>query len=510
MLICLIIYSPLFAQKDLPHPPSDFQTIPSGSYVLAMDTSYQKIVAPFNLKAYGLINQFLQNQFPVKWAIRAGKNLNDIDFSAQAERVFPSVTAPMMMDFRGGPFIIPDTSICGLTTQNIIQSFGNNVCVYRLIQSEVIDIRYTINNRPKVAIFTNGGNEQIHAKILTAAGISNYEFLDAANIANLKSCFTFASEPHWDFNNAMCFTDLSTLSSGSITSYQWSFGEPVAGTGDSSSSQNSCHLYSTSNTFNVSLTTISDQGCQSTFSKTVTVSPLPVIDFTPSWACLAIQTCFTNLSTIASGSITGYNWNFSEPVSGTTDTSSLKNPCYLFSNLNPVDVTLILTSNKGCSDTLNRNVNVSTVPVANFGSNIVCPGITTCFSDLSTIPAGSIVNWQWNFSDTASGLTDSSNSQNPCHTFLNTSSPNVSLTVTSNIGCQNTITTPVFFNPVPSADFSTTTPCLGNQTCFTDLTTLSSGSIQSRQWTFGEVSSGLANSSSLQNPAVPDLFSIHL
>ena len=992
----------LFAQKDLPNPPSDFQTISAGSLVIAMDTAYQKIVpagqAPFNLKAYGLINQLLQNGFPVKWAIRSGKSLNGIDFSAQAKRIYPSAAPSSIMNFPGGPFIVPDTSICGITTQNIIQNFGNNVCVYQLINSEVIDIRYTISNRPKVAIFTNGGNQLIHAKILDAAGITNYDFLDAANITNLNSCYTLVSEPHWDyisanpvvvngvknfvinggnffaqcqaletyenygffgttngialvnkvvthtyhntdlpilqisgtlmenqggsvknyapragsawknttykvisqnggdtivslgmhlsppttvggnafflgshdyysltdlrklnalrmylnaifipsvnnnvwatagtdqsmtcvggislgcsptgppgatytwspstglnctncpnpvanplsttnysltvtnsngckstdvvmitnnlvypvanfsattvcanlqtiFNNqstnspvqwnwdfgdgtmsvvqnpvhtyltsgtydvtltvtnnigctntihknvivnpnpvvnfsstapcfgqptcftnsstvpsgsitnwswnfgdsgsssntsslqnpchtytalsantaltlttnlgcqssislpvtispdpvssfastlscsgsstcftdlssvssgsivgwswnfidpgsgaanssslknpchlystfsnmtaqltvttdkgcqqtfsapvsfyplpvsafsttstclreATCFSNLSTISAGVIASQQWSFGDPNSGVGNSSTLQNSCHTYSSSNTFNVTLTNVSDYGCQSSVSTPVTVSPLPVIDFKPSWSCLAKQTCFTDLSTIASGSITTFSWNFNEPVSGSTDSSTLQNPCYVFSTLNPIDVTVILTSDKGCVDTLQRSIAVSSVPSANFNSTVVCTGTTTCFSDLSTIPAGSIVKWRWDFSDTASGPADSSSQQNPCHIFLN-ASPTVSLTVTSDIGCENTVTHPVSFNPVPVADFSTTASCIGSPTCFNDLTSISSGNIVNYLWDFGEAGSGTANNSINQNP----------
>src|SRR5690606_40978683 len=55
-----------FAQQDLPGPSSNIQTVPAGSFVVPMDNIYQSIVpagqAPFNLKAYGLINAFLQNR----------------------------------------------------------------------------------------------------------------------------------------------------------------------------------------------------------------------------------------------------------------------------------------------------------------------------------------------------------------------------------------------------------------------------------------------------------------
>ncbi|MCH8905303.1 MAG: hypothetical protein IIA45_15500, partial [Bacteroidetes bacterium] len=46
---------------DLPSPAANIETIPMGSYVIAMDNDNQSIISPFNLKAYGLANELLQN-----------------------------------------------------------------------------------------------------------------------------------------------------------------------------------------------------------------------------------------------------------------------------------------------------------------------------------------------------------------------------------------------------------------------------------------------------------------
>ncbi len=199
---CIFSLSTL-AQQDLPNPPANFQAVPAGSYVIPMDNINQSIVpagqGSFNLKAYGLLNEFLQEGIRVKWAIRAGKERDDIDFTAVAERVAPSAIAATSIDFRGGPLIVPDTILpCGLSTAEIIAAFGNNVAVYRLTQNTTVDVRYELSHRPKIAVFNNGGNEQIHTKILDAAGVTDYEIMDAADIVNLINCYTFASEPHAD------------------------------------------------------------------------------------------------------------------------------------------------------------------------------------------------------------------------------------------------------------------------------------------------------------------------
>lgn len=57
-----------------------------------MDTLYQKHPGYFNMKAYGLVNELLQNEIPVKWAIKAGKTRTasgSIDFTTTATRIFP-------------------------------------------------------------------------------------------------------------------------------------------------------------------------------------------------------------------------------------------------------------------------------------------------------------------------------------------------------------------------------------------------------------------------------------
>src|SRR5690606_33909442 len=146
---------------------SNIQTVPAGSFVVPMDNIYQSIVpagqAPFNLKAYGLINAFLQNGIPVKWVIKSDKQRDDIDFTALVERITPSSSAASIIDFRGGPFIVPDTILpCGESTTEIINAFGNNVAVYKLLNNTSVDVRYTITHKPKIAVFNNGGNQQIH------------------------------------------------------------------------------------------------------------------------------------------------------------------------------------------------------------------------------------------------------------------------------------------------------------------------------------------------------------
>ena len=194
----------LYAQQhpDLPNPSANIQTAVAGSLVIPMDNAKQNVASIFNLKAYGLIHSLLLNDIPVKWIIRSGKGKDSVDFSATAERVYPFPTSPAMTDFMASEFIIDSIwttkpSPSGKTVTEIITAYGNNVAVYRLTQNVAVDVRYTLNFHPKIAVFNNGGNQAIHQAILNAGGVTNYITTGAGVFPGIFQCFTFASEPHW-------------------------------------------------------------------------------------------------------------------------------------------------------------------------------------------------------------------------------------------------------------------------------------------------------------------------
>jgi PKD repeat protein len=649
------------AQKDLPNPPADIVSIPAGSYVIPMDTNLQNIVppgqAPFNLKAYGLINEFLQNKIPVRWAIASGKNLNDIDFTAMAEQVFPSTSLPSMMDFYSGPFIVYDTSVCGRSTYDIIQDFGNDVAVYRLTQSVAVDVRYKITHNPKIAIFINGSNQQIHSKILDSAGINSYDFIDAANIGSLVDCYTFASEPHWDIaianQNVINGVKNFVLSGGNffaqckaVETYE-NLGFFMSNTGisltnipvshsyhnadmaamqihgtihenqggavsnwtlDSASFWGSqtyklvtsngsdtviamgahltapqdtggnvffvgCHDYMTDSTnlFDLSeinkvnelrmylnsvfipsienelwaiagndkyvncagsatigcsdagppgstftwspatglsctncpepvaspvattsyiLTVTGANGCIMTDEVTVTVTSPSVANFAATTVCENNATVFTDQST---GAAMQWSWSF-----GDGNTSTLQNPMHVFTSAGTYQTALTVTDSLGCTNSTWQNIIVYPIPQVDFNTTAFCQGIPVCFTDISSISAGTISTWSWNFGDSASGASNSSAAQSPCHTYSTAGVKNISLTLTSGTGCQNVLSRLFTVSSQPQALFSNTAVCENTSTSFTDQSIPAPGTtISSWVWQFGDGT----QSANLQNPS---------
>lgn len=196
-LLSLVACGLARGQNDLPTPTASIQAVPVNSLIIGMDNTTQAVPGYFNLRAYGLINQLLQNNIPVKWAIRAGKAKDGVDFTCTAARIYPSFTAPTSYSFKAGPFIV-DAANAGAALP-IITAYGNNVAVYQLLQNLLVDIRYTLNFKPRPVVCSNGGNQTIHTNILTQAGIpaANYSVLPAGQAVPICG-YSIASEPHWD------------------------------------------------------------------------------------------------------------------------------------------------------------------------------------------------------------------------------------------------------------------------------------------------------------------------
>ncbi|MBL4615001.1 MAG: hypothetical protein JKY27_09035, partial [Magnetovibrio sp.] len=195
----------LCLRPDLPNPPANPTTIYAPSLIIPMDTANQSYAAGsiFNLKAYGLVHDLLLNDVPIRWIIRSGKSRGDTDFVAITRRVWPDTTAFASTEFRAGAFVVDsqyiDVAANGFvkTARTVINDYGKNVVVLELGANEVVDVRYNLDQRPKIAVFDNGGNDPIHVAVLDSGGVTNYFTVGAGVFTGIDSCFTFCSEPHW-------------------------------------------------------------------------------------------------------------------------------------------------------------------------------------------------------------------------------------------------------------------------------------------------------------------------
>lgn len=199
-VLLLTLCSAFTARAEYTNPGANLELVPAGSLIIAMDEK-QNIGSAFNLKAYGLANHLLHADIPLKWAIRAGKTKDGIDFTVTAQRVEPSSSGSSSLDFRGGPFIVHRDRAAEALVE--IQVFGNNVAVYETTADKTVDVRFTLNQKKFVGVLDDGGNADIHTAVLEEAGFvanDQYEVIPAATLltVNANSCYTMVSEPHWD------------------------------------------------------------------------------------------------------------------------------------------------------------------------------------------------------------------------------------------------------------------------------------------------------------------------
>lgn len=275
-------------------------------------------------------------------------------------------------------------------------------------------------------------------------------------------------------NTPYTFLDSSTVNSGTITQWDWDFGNS-----DSSILQNPIEIYATGGNYNVTLTVTTDQNCSGVYTDTMLVNSGPIAGFQVLNTCLGLQTAFINQTDVNGSGISGYIWDFGD---GNNDTTS--NPNYSYAaTIADYTVELIATSTNGCNDTASSQIHISNIPTASFLSPVtICMNNPVTFTDLSSVMADTISGWLWDFGD---GTTDSV--KNPVHSFTTAGVYNVTLVSYSPSSCpsastQQTIT--VLESPVAYFNYSST--CFGTTTSFTDLSTPASGSsIASYNWQFG-------------------------
>ncbi len=202
MMLALMAAQMIPAQAPVnPAPPPE--NILAGALIIPMDNVNQGNAGgtTFNLRAYGLANLLLQNDIPVKWAIKPGKSKDDVDFSATVTRVAGSAGVPgsANVSFSGGPFVIAREYNNALVL-NLISTFnggGTPVTVYETDADALIDIRYTLTHKPKIAVGPDGGDfgPGVFQGLFDRAGIPNY-VTGVDNIDTAGACFTLATQGH--------------------------------------------------------------------------------------------------------------------------------------------------------------------------------------------------------------------------------------------------------------------------------------------------------------------------
>ncbi len=321
----------------------------------------------------------------------------------------------------------------------------------------------------------------------TADGCSDVENIVVKTFDAPISAFTFSDICLLD---SAIFTN-TTISPtmGNTASWSWNFGD---GSPLNTSLWSPHHLYATPGNYQITLTTYSSNlACPDTLTDSIIVFPMPIANFGFTNICLNQNMNFNDLSTVPSGIIASRLWNFGD---GTSPNGN-PNPSHIYSNPGTYTVTLIVTTNNSCNDTISKSVVVHPLPDAQFSRVNVCKGSSISFNDLSTIlNTDTILSWEWSFDDGTAAL----NNQNTQHVYINAGSYAVQLLVISNFGCVDSITKTSIVNPNPLVDFTSndTAGCEPLCISFANSSSIATGSNTAWIWNVGD---GSPNSN-LENP----------
>ena len=257
--------------------------------------------------------------------------------------------------------------------------------------------------------------------------------------------FVTSSNPLFTANNLVICSGSSTnftnqvaansSSNFSVASYLWDFGD-----GQTSTSPNPSHIYTSPGLYSVKLQVTGTRDCIYTYTRTNYIDVRgPDVDFTntPVQICSGTLVTFTDATTRAANdpaTTNNYYWTFGDGAN-----STLQNPTHTYVGSGNFTVNLQVTDNLGCVSS--KSV-TSSVQVPAVTAGFTTPRDNFCVNDLvnfTNSSIGTITSYDWDLN--GDGIYEIINgTANQSFTFTATGVYTVKLRITSNLGCQDIFT----------------------------------------------------------------------
>lgn len=234
--------------------------------------------------------------------------------------------------------------------------------------------------------------------------------------------------------NSFSFNNTTSTFGANPMNYTWSFTP-----GNTFTTQNiPAQIMPDTGWYTINLSATSGFGCGSNVSDKIYVAENPTVTITAGNACEGDPIQFNSTANINSGTIGSFQWTF-----GDGGSSNQEDPIHSYSNAGTYNVSITVTSDKGCTGTAGPVVaNVFPNPVANFtATQTETRGIET--DHLFTYTGTGAALYYWSFYD---GQTSTSGGPFTL-TFADQGQKPASLLVISNDGCRDSITKNIFLNP---------------------------------------------------------------
>ncbi len=146
---------------------------------------------------------------------------------------------------------------------------------------------------------------------------------------------------------------------------------------------------------------------------------------------------------------TDFFWDFGDPASGTSNTSTLPNPIHTYSDTGVYILKLKVSLNGQCADSGTVPVRVYPGFFPDFDVFGQCKNTPIQFTDKTTAKYGNVNFWDWNFGDYGSP-TNTSPLKNPTHNYATSNNYTVTLIVASDKGCIDTLAKTVIITDKPA------------------------------------------------------------
>jgi PKD repeat protein len=378
--------------------------------------------------------------------------------------------------------VATDSSGCELTfnlgqvqistsESNFNMTSSNHLCVGDTVFAVATDPTCDIYNWSFTNTSMNANNFNASGTVQSAGthDITLETITNGCSSSTTQNAIYVVNQAQADFSfyqDNLCLPVVAQFTDLSVTpiSWNWDFGD-----GTSSQLQHPNHTYLTDTLTPISLTITDINGCMASVTKNNIDLFAAQVTVSANNGCAPAAITFSENSQNA----VQWNWSFGD---GTTDT--VQAPVHIYNLDGTYDVSLIVTSADGCTDTvvLPALIHIDKV-VADFLSNVSggCAPQPAYFTDNSY----NAVAWFW---DLGNGTV--STQQNPIQVYYTGGNYPIELIVESSTGCTDTVfsSTPLSIMG-PNTDFSIvdSTICFGDSIYFIN----NSQNANSYTWLFG-------------------------
>jgi PKD repeat protein len=320
--------------------------------------------------------------------------------------------------------------------------------------------------------YTKAGKYNVRLTITSNLGIvkDTVVNLEVFEIPDVKFTVQHACE-----GLAVVFKNNTTISSGTI-SFEWDFGDLKK-----DYSENPSHKYDQPGGYKVVLKAFAN-GCSNQLTKNANQFPTPTAAFTVTGECSGSPVSIKNTSTIELGEPIGSYWDFGDGSVGTTT-----NPAHIYTTAGLKTIKLKAISQFGCSDSVNGQVTIKESPIADFTWDKACNIDPVNFTNKSTEPGSAKTIYSWEFGDGSMSA-----NKNPSYKYTRLGEKIVTLTATSDNGCENKKSQALRVLIQPVAGFNVQDVCSGEPANFVNTTEVAGSATY--KWYFGDNDSSTLNS----------------